>query len=60
MFQLIHLKKTTYSLKEKFERVAFAVLCLSKVFNAVRLRNLVCVEVAGRWVIVTLVQLRAT
>ena len=30
-------------MKEKFERVALAVLCLSKVFNAVRLRNVVCV-----------------
>ena len=29
--------------KEKFERVALAVLCPSKVFNAVRLRNVVCV-----------------
>ena len=56
--------------KEKFERVALAVLCLSKVFNAVRLRNVVCVNemistvsgvgVSGRSVRVTTVRPRAT
>ena len=39
---ILQLIKKMY-VKEKFERVALAVLCLSKVFNAVRLRNVVCV-----------------
>ena len=66
MFQLI---KKKMSVKEKFERVALAVLCLSKVFNA-RLRNVICVNkmistvsgmgVSGRSVRVTPVRLHAT
>ena len=37
-----YIKKKMH-VKEKFERVTLAVLCPSKVFNAVRLRNVVCV-----------------